>query len=423
MVTSSRELDFQFVPDCRTGRRRTPWGLFPARGSRFRPRIAQFRDSQQVVCRAGNEGRRLRPRLPSESCFAQAADRFQPAEDFLDPFSFALADSIAFGAGGTAIEPWRLAPIDSSDMRTDSMLSQVGHELLDVVALVGSERLRTNAPASCPGEHRTGRTVFGLGRFGDQYVDAQPVAVFHEYMPAVAELRRLAVALSHEARVRIGRALVRGVRALLTLEVDHPGAVAAVPGRLTVLALEALERGPRVDERAVDGEVIRGQEIVPAGKADHFIEKTPCDVGDHQALAQSAEVRLVEACALQIHVEKPAKKNVVVELLAKLAVGPNRVQRYQQLPLEQPFGSNRRAPHTRIQRIEVRRNGAQGPVGQFLNSPQRMIRRHARLRREIMEHRGLRIELAAHRCEHISFGNGSMTIHFPVRSLGFASPC
>jgi len=423
MRTSHEAMGFSFP-------RRTDWcvagqcaALLAHRPSRHRSRRGQFCDPQQIVGGPRNERRHLRSCLPDESALPHPTHRLQPAEDFLHPLSFALTDAIALGVRGATIEPRRCATGYSGNVWPNVVLAQMGHECFDVIALVGRERLGVNAPAPRAREHRARGTVLGLGRIGHEDVHAQPVAVLHEHMPPIAQPRRLAAALPHEAGVRIGRTLMCGVRAILTLEVDHPGAVASVLRGLTITAFEALERRPRVDERSVDGEMIRGQESFPAGQAHHFIEEAPSNVGDHQALAQAAEVRLVQTRALKIHVEKPAKENVVVELFAKQPIRANRIQRDEQLPFEQAFGRNRRPTCARIQRIEIGRNGTQGPVGQFLHAPQRMVRRHARLGREVVEHRGLGIELAAHRCLNKSFGNGAMTTGSAVRSLSFASPC
>ena len=258
-TTSFRKLNFGSDAFYRSGRSEMPkrFGRRP-RSCILQPRAAQFRDSQKVVSCSRDEGRHLGFGLSNETRFAQSADGFQPTEDFFNAFSLSLADSIPFGAGRATIKSRRFAISNSRDMRTNLMLAQVRDEILDVVTLVCRQRLGMNATATGAREQGSCSTVFGLRRFGDQNVDAQPVAVLHEHMPAVAELRRLAVALSHEARVRIGRALMRRVRALLALEIDHPGAVAAVLRWLAVLALEALERGPSIDQRAVDGEMVRG---------------------------------------------------------------------------------------------------------------------------------------------------------------------
>ena len=387
------------------------------------PRIAQFRNSEQVVRRTGNESRHLCFRLTDESGLSQTTHRFEPTEDLFDPFSFPLADSVAFGACRSPIESGCVPPVDARDVWPNTVFAQVRDELLHVVALVHRQRLGVDAAPAGAGEHRARSAVLGLCRFGHQNVHAQTVAVLHEHMAAVAQLGRLAVALPHEARVRIGRALMGRIRALLALEVDHAGTVASVLGRLTVLALEALERGPGIDQRAVDGEMIGREQTLATGKAHHLVEETARHIRGNQPFAQAAEIRLIEAGALQPHVEKPAKENVVVELLAELPVGSNRVQRDEQLALEQTLGRNRRAADVRIQRIEFRRDGAERSVGQLLDAPKRMIGRHARLGREVMKHRGLGVELATHRCQGKSLGSASMTNNRQVRSLGFASTC
>lgn len=138
------------------------------------------------------------------------------------------------------------------------MLAQVPDRFLHLIALVGTERLRVNVPAARTREELTRSTMLGLGRFRDDDIDTQSVAILHEHMPAVAELGRLALALSQESRLGIGRALMRGIRALLAFEVDHTRAVVTVLGRAAILGFEALERSQGIDQRAVDREVVRG---------------------------------------------------------------------------------------------------------------------------------------------------------------------
>lgn len=257
MMTCSRVSDFHSVANDHQGVSRV--AALAHLGFRIMSSLL-FGHSEQVVRRTAEEGGHLRSCLPDESCLAQAAHRLEPAEDLLDPFSLALTDPVAFGAGGPTIEPRRLATLDACDMRTNPVFAQMGHEILHVIALVGAKRLWVDASAPGAGEHRARGAVFGLCRVGHEDIDAQPAAVLHEHMPAVTELRRLALALAHESRLRVRRAFVGGVRALLALEVGHPAAVITVLGRRPVLASEALERGPRVDQGAIDGEMIRRQE-------------------------------------------------------------------------------------------------------------------------------------------------------------------
>ena len=385
--------------------------------------MAQFSDSEQVVCRARYKRGHLGFRLSDEAALSHSTDRLEPAKYLFDSFAPLLAASVALGSRRTAVEPWCFSILDSCNVRSNFVLAQLRNEVLHVIALVRRQALGVNPATPGASEHLTGCTVLRLRRFGHQNVHAQAVAVLHEHMAAVAEFGRLPVAFAHEARFWIGRALVRRVRALLALEVDHAPAVAAIRGRLAVLALETLERGPGVDQRAVNGEMIGRQQALTARKTNDFIEEATRDIGHDQALAQTAEIRLIQAGALQVHVEKPAEQDVVIELLAKLTVRANRVQRDEQLPLEQTFRRNRRATDTRVLRVELRRYGAKRPIRQLLDRSQRMIRRYARLGREVVEHRGLGIELAAHRSQDKSFGSTTMTIANSGRSLGFASTC
>ena len=62
----------------------------PGRAAAF-----EFRNSQQVLCGSSKEGDHLRLRLTNEAGLAHAADRLQPAENFLPSLSFALAAPVA----------------------------------------------------------------------------------------------------------------------------------------------------------------------------------------------------------------------------------------------------------------------------------------------------------------------------------------
>jgi len=114
-------------------------------------------------------------------------------------------------------------------------------ERLHVIALERTQCLGVNVPASRSRKQRPGRTMLGLDRFGDEDIDAQLVAIFHEYMSAVAEPCRLAVALSHEAGLGGRCALMSGVRALLVLEVGHLRAIVTVIGRVPSVLLTLLD--------------------------------------------------------------------------------------------------------------------------------------------------------------------------------------
>ena len=173
-------------------------------------------------------------------------------------FRFRWLTPVVLGPGGSPIRAGCLLILDARDVRSHRVLAQVPDRFLHLIALVGTERLRVNVPAARTREELTRSTMLGLGRFRDDDIDTQSVAILHEHMPAVAELGRLALAFSQESRLGIGRALMRGIRALLAFEVDHTRAVVTVLGRAAILGFEALERSQGIDQRAVDREVVRG---------------------------------------------------------------------------------------------------------------------------------------------------------------------
>ncbi len=206
------------------------------------------------------------------------------------------------------------------------------------------------------------------------------------------------LSLAGRPLLRIGGALVGGVGTFLALEIHHPCAVATGFGRFAVLGLEALEKGPGVDQDAVHGEVIGGQQLVLAGQTHHLVEDASGDVGSHQSLAQAAEVRLIESARFQGQIEKPAEQQVVSKLLAEQPVRAHRVEGNQQLGFEQALRRNRRSARLGVKAFEFGRNGRQCRLGQFFHPAQRVNDRNPGLDREIVKHLGLGIHFAPHRC-------------------------
>src|SRR5260370_39783805 len=78
----------------------------------------------------------------------------------------------------------------------------------------------------------------------------QAVAVLHQCVAQITQLRLLAVALLVQPGVGIGGRFMRLVGALLAAKVRTVAVVGAV------LGAEALLRGPGLDQRAIHGEVL-----------------------------------------------------------------------------------------------------------------------------------------------------------------------
>src|SRR4029450_8852337 len=154
-----------------------------------------------------------------------------------------------------------------------------------------------------------------LDRRAPLQVYAQAVAVLHERMPAVGELGLFALALARLLRLLGGGGGMGVVAAPLAAEVDHPIGAPACRGR-TILGFEALLARPSLDQSAVDGEVLVGEQPRLTRLAHHRVEEPPPGALPAQPLAQPREVRLVQPRLVQAHVQEPAKQQVVVEHLA-----------------------------------------------------------------------------------------------------------
>lgn len=150
--------------------------------------------------------------------------------------------------------------------------------------------------------------------------------------------------------------------------------------RRRVLPLEALEARPRVDERAVDAELIATDQPGPLRRLDHGAKELPGRVARHEPIPILREDRRIEARLLHIHIEEPAKHEVVVELLAELPLAAHRVQRDEQHRFEQPLGRDRGSPHRRVHLVEHGRQLRERCVRQLLDPPKRVRRWHPRLR-------------------------------------------
>src|SRR5436305_29800 len=102
-------------------------------------------------------------------------------------------------------------------------------------------------------EHARGRLALGgSGGVRQLRIHHQAVAVLHQQVSHVAELRGLAGRFPEQPSVGIGGRGVRRVAPLLAMKVAFT--VAAWRGRLAaaVLRAEALDAGPRFYERAID---------------------------------------------------------------------------------------------------------------------------------------------------------------------------
>ena len=121
-------------------------------------------------------------------------------------------------------------------MRRNTEPAHLGDKTRRIIGLV---RTQGDAPAGRQITHHINRrrALRGAGRCGQPGVHDQPVAVFHQRMPHVAEHRDLTRGLAIQPGVRIDGGGVRLVAASLTTEIAL--AIASRAGRFTAAVLRA----------------------------------------------------------------------------------------------------------------------------------------------------------------------------------------
>src|SRR5260370_42126382 len=111
---------------------------------------------------------------------------------------------------------------------------------------------------------------------------------------------------------------------------------------------EAFHRGASIDQGPIDGEVFAAHQAKCTGMLNHSSEELARNVVFHKSLAVLRECRVVEAGLNGVHVEKPPKKKVVVQLLAEQTLASDGVEGHQQRRLQEPLRWNRRPAYRAI---------------------------------------------------------------------------
>ena len=191
----------------------------------------------------------------------------EPSESLFDQPAAVQADGVAGMPRGSAAEVGAASLLVLRHMRGDVQLACGRDEILGVVSLVRAYGDATLAAFLFVLEHQqrslTLGIAVGLGRHGG---GDQAVAVLHQRVSQIRQVRLLAVALLVQPRVRVGGRFMGIVRAFVAVEVRASAAIVV----RSVLGAEALVRGPGLsphgrtpvrgdpdlDQRAVHGEVI-----------------------------------------------------------------------------------------------------------------------------------------------------------------------
>ena len=125
----------------------------------------------------------------------------------------------------------------------------------------------------------------GAGRRRDRRVDDQAMAILGQQMAEIRQLGFAPRAFLIEARIGIGRRLMGVVAPRLPMEIH--GRILRVVGRRPrrVLRFETLVARPRLEQRAIDGEVLVRQQPVRLDGGQHFRKERVGDVAIEQPIA------------------------------------------------------------------------------------------------------------------------------------------
>ena len=183
---------------------------------------------------------------PHEACPRQAGDRLHPAQDFLDALTRPLAQPIPLRlhplAGSTTRPAGRVlrhdGPLANRDVRAHAAVLQLQEEGPVVESFVCTKGPgRQSVTPTHVFEHLLGTAALGLPVSGvHPHVQAQPMAILHEDVPAVVEQSLFALAFTQQSRFRVGGREVARVGTCFPMKAD--GGIAGV--RFVALELRAV---------------------------------------------------------------------------------------------------------------------------------------------------------------------------------------
>ena len=216
-------------------------------------------------------------------------------------------------------------------------------------------------------------------RIMNRKVGAQPVPVLHEDVPAETQLGFFALGLAVEHAFGIGRTLVSLVAALLPVKADGGIARILIFGRLhllavgAVLAHEALEAGPSLDQCAVRSEMfIAGPAFLARKVIDLRKEQLGYVSREHPFIVLSKDA-VVEATLTELTVQEPEPEQIVAQLLAKEPFAAHTIEGSQDARLEQLLRWDAGTPLAGIEFVEQGRELLQNCIHAALDSSQGMV--------------------------------------------------
>src|SRR5271163_389300 len=346
----------------------------------------QPRHSDQIISACYEVAPRLRSFPSPVAGPPHSAHRLHPAEDFLNPLPYPQTGLVTGTARGALIQSQHLHPFLARSMGRDFPLPTPLHKKFLVISLVRTDGLGVRAWVQLGVliqlSQRHDRLGFGDGIMQGE-IGAQAVTVFHERVCPKIQPGFLALGFPIQHALRISRALVRVVATLFTPEVHAGVARIIVLGRLNfllipaILADEAFQAGPRLDQRAVGGEVFITGPAFLAREVIHFDKEQLGNFGGEDALVVLGEDAVVEAALAELAVQKPEPEQIIAELFAEEPFAAHTIQGGEYPGLEQLLRRNAGTTFVGIELLEQRRELLQDRIHAALNNAQRMPGGHA----------------------------------------------
>ena len=100
--------------------------------------------------------------------------------------------------------------------------------------------------------------------------------------------------------------------------------------------------------------MIVAHQFVFSRLSDHGVEKQSPHLVFHQPITVLAKHRGIETRFLKLHVQKPAKQQIVAQLLAKLPLASDRIQPDEQQRFQYPLGAIDGRPTSEYIRLNTR---------------------------------------------------------------------
>ena len=224
----------------------------------------QVSHAHQVVGGAGHGKNPIHSTDSAMPHLPHQRNRLQPAEALFDSLSLSLAEGVTCVPRGAAINRAAAAPFEVLRyMRRHPQIPALGYKSVRVESFVSAYRHRLRAGKFLQHHQRRValRRPVGLEHFR---VHDQTIAILHQQIPRVTQLRLLAFAFARQQRLGIGLRFMRFIRPPLAAKV-HRGIARIVirrRRRLTFLGLKTLRSCPGFQQRAVHRKMlVRGQTL------------------------------------------------------------------------------------------------------------------------------------------------------------------